>query len=79
MARGDADVAFGLESVAVDHALDFAPLAKERFDLLVDRRAWFEPPMQALLAWWRSPAFARRAAASPGHDVAGLGEVLWNA
>ena len=79
VARGDAEVAFGLESVAAEYGLRFVPLVVERFDLLVDRRAWFEPPLRALRAHWASDAFARSAAACPGHDVAALGEVVWNA
>ena len=78
VARGDAEVAFGLEAVAAEYRLRFVPLVDERFDLLVDRRGWFEPPMQALLAHWRTDAFARSADACPGHDVAALGEVVWN-
>ena len=79
VARGEAEVAFGLEAVAAEYRLRFVPLAEERLDLLVDRRAWFEPPWQALLAHWRSAAFARLAAATPGHDVRALGEVVRNA
>ena len=79
VARGDAEVAFGLESVALEYGLRFVPLVDERFDLLIDRRAWFEPPLRALREHWRSDAFARSAAACPGHDVAALGEVVWNA
>ena len=79
VARGDAEVAFGLESVAAEYSLRFVPLVDERFDLLVDRRAWFEPPLRALRAHWASDAFARSAATCPGHDVAALGEVVWNA
>ena len=52
---------------------------EERFDLLIDRAAWFEPPMQRLVAFARSPALAERAAALSGYDTTCLGDVLWNA
>jgi hypothetical protein len=51
---------------------------KERYDLGVDRRAWFDPPMQALVAFCRSPAFAARAAALSGYDISGQFRVHYN-
>lgn len=79
VATGRADATFGLAAVARSFGLGFVPLVEERFDLLVDRRAWFEPPMQELLAFCRSRAFRDRAAASGGYDVPDLGRVRWNA
>ena len=77
--RGEADAAFGLEALAAQYRLGFTPLIEEQFDLLVDRRAWFEPEMQAFLAFCRSPDFAKQAAALTGYDLAGAGTVRWNA
>ena len=79
VAEGLAEATFGLESVAKPFSLAFAPLVLERFDILVDRRAYFDEPFQALLAFCGSPAFAERADALGGYDVAGLGEVRWTA
>lgn len=76
--RGDADVTLGLEAVARDFGLPFAPLIDESFDVLVDRRAWFEPGWQALMAFCRTEAFAARAATLGGYDLADFGAVLWN-
>ncbi len=78
VAQGQAEATFGLEAAARPFGLHFVPLAEERFDLLIDRRAYFEPPLQALLDFARTPAFAERAAALGGYDIAGLGRVLWN-
>ncbi|MCB1385636.1 MAG: helix-turn-helix transcriptional regulator [Nitratireductor sp.] len=78
VATGRAEAAFALESLAASYKLRFTALAAERFDLLVDRKAWFEPPWQKLLAFTRSPAFAARAAELPGYDIAGLGTVHFN-
>ena len=75
----EADTAFGLEALAATHALAFLPIAEERFDILVDRRAAFEPPLQALFAVMRSEPFRAHAAQLAGYDVAGAGEVRWNA
>lgn len=77
--RGEADVTFGLESVALAYGLPFVPVIEERFDLLIDRRAYFEPAMQGLMAFCRSDAFGQRAKSLGGYDVTGLGEVVWNA
>lgn len=73
-----ADAAFGLACLARQYRLAFVPVARERFDLLVDRRAWFEPPMQRLLAFCRTPAFVERAGTLGGYDITGLGKVWFN-
>lgn len=76
--EGKADVAFGLESVAAQYRLAFVPIIEERFDLLVDRKAWFDPPMQAFLDFCRSPGFAARTAELKGYDFSRLGAVRFN-
>ena len=77
--EGTADVAFGLEALAHQYRLAFVPLVNERFDLLVDRRAWFEPPMQTLMAFCDTTDFAQKAAAMPGYSVEGRGRIHFNA
>lgn len=78
VAEGKADAAIGLESMAARAGLGFVPLIEERFDLLVDRRAYFEPPFQALMAFTRGAGFAGKAADLAGYDVAECGRVRWN-
>ena len=75
---GSADIAFGLAGVAAQLRLEFVPIVQERYDLAVDRRAWFDPPMQTLIAFCRSPAFAAKAAALSGYDVTGQFQVHYN-
>jgi putative molybdopterin biosynthesis protein len=77
--EGKADAAFGLQSLAGQHALVFVPIVEERFDLLVNRREWFEPAFQAFLAFCRGQRFHEQAAAMAGYDVSGLGAVQYNA
>jgi excisionase family DNA binding protein len=77
--EGQADTTLGLRAMADRLRLDFVPLMRERFDLLVDRAAWFDPPLQRLLTFCRSAAFAARAAEFAGYDVSGLGTVRFNA
>lgn len=76
--EGQADAAFGLLSVAKQFRLDFVPVVKERFDLLVWRSEWFEQPFQKFLELCRSPAFGERVKTMPGYDVSGLGRVHYN-
>lgn len=78
VATGSADATFGLEALAQQHHLGFVPLIEERFDLLVSRRAYFDPPMQRFIAFLRSDAFAEHAAALKGYDVSEAGTVRWN-
>jgi putative molybdopterin biosynthesis protein len=74
---GEADCGLGLQAAA-GH-LGFVPLVSdESFDLAMTRRAYFDPPIQTLLAFARSEALARRAAHLRGYDLSGLGQVLWN-
>jgi excisionase family DNA binding protein len=74
---GEADCGLGLQAAA-GH-MGFIPLIDdERFDLAMTRRDYFEPPVQALLAFARTEAFARRAAHLGGYDLTGLGRVVWN-
>lgn len=77
--EGRADAAFGLAAMAAQYRLAFVPVVSERFDLLVDRRAWFEPPMQGFLEFCRGPEFTDRAATMPGYDLSGFGRVRHNA
>ena len=78
VASGDADVALGLEAMARQYRLGFRPLIDERYDVVVHRRAFFEPPLQGLFAFCRQPAFAAKAAALGGYDLADHGRVHWN-
>ncbi|WP_323769864.1 helix-turn-helix transcriptional regulator [Antarctobacter sp.] len=79
VARGEADATFGLETVARDFGLRFVPLMDERFDLLIDRRAYFEPPMQGLMHFCQGSALRFQAARLGGYDLDEVGRVRWNA
>lgn len=78
VARGEADATLGLQSLAHDYGLGFVPLIEERFDLIVDRRAWFEEPWQQLMTFCHGPRFAAQQARMPGYDASPLGQVRWN-
>lgn len=78
VASGASDVTFGLEALAHQHKQGFVPLIAERFDILVSRRAYFEPPMQRFVRFLNSAEFTDHAAAMQGYDVSEAGTVRWN-
>jgi excisionase family DNA binding protein len=78
VAEGRTDAGLGLACVARQLRLDFVPLSRERFDLLVWRRAYFEPPFQRLIEFCRGRIFAAKAEALGGYDLSGFGRVHYN-
>lgn len=76
---GAADAAFGLEVFARRYGLAFVPVVEEQFDLLVDRRAWFEPAWQTLTHFLDGPGFRAQATQMAGYDASEVGAVRWNA
>lgn len=75
---GAGDCGVGIEAVARRFRLGFVPLAEERFDLLLRRHDYFEPPIQKLLAFAATPGLADQAAHLRGYDLAELGRVRLN-
>lgn len=75
--EGRADAGFGIGAEAAARGLDFLPLFRERFDLVMERRQYFAAPMQRLLRFARLPEFAARAARLTAYDVAANGEVAF--
>lgn len=78
VAEGKADAGLAIQAVAKQYRLGFVPLVEERYDLVVWRRAVFEPPMQRLLAFCQTETFLERARALGGYDVSKLGTVHYN-
>lgn len=78
VADGHAEVAFGLACVARQYRLDFVPVLRERYDILVWRRSWFDEPFQRFLAFCRGERFAPYATGLGGYEVSGLGAVRFN-
>ncbi|PZW42307.1 excisionase family DNA binding protein [Humitalea rosea] len=76
--EGRAEVGFGIRAEATARGLDFVPLIRERFDLVMERRHAFEPPLQRLLGFARGALFAARAGHMGGYDIAPTGQVAFN-
>ena len=78
IAAGRADVGLGIAAAARQRQLEFVPLIEERFDLLIWRKAYFDPPMQKFLAFCASERFRQRAQEMGGYDCKGFGAVHFN-
>ncbi len=76
--EGKADAGPAVAAVAHQLRLDFVALHRERYDLLLRRRDYFEEPAQRLFQFVRTPAFQTRAAEMGGYDTSGLGRVTYN-
>jgi molybdate transport repressor ModE-like protein len=70
---GRADAGFGLRAAAARYALDFVPLATERYYLAVSRRSLREPAMQVLVGVLRGKEFGECVARLPGYDASRAG------
>ena len=78
IAAGKADVGLGIEASARQFQLEFKELIEERFDLLIWRKAYFNPPFQKLMRFCGGDAFKTRARELGGYDISGLGTVHFN-
>lgn len=76
---GRADVGLAVRAVARQLRLDFVPLHRERYDLVVRRRDYFEPEMQALLAFAHSADAQGKACDLQGYDLSSTGRIWYNA
>jgi excisionase family DNA binding protein len=77
--EGRADATFGLASLAAQHRLGYVPVIDERYDILVDRREWFEPTWQSLFRFCQTTAFREHAADLAGYGIDDLFRVHFNA
>ncbi|MCB1754994.1 MAG: helix-turn-helix transcriptional regulator [Gammaproteobacteria bacterium] len=76
--QGKADATLGLAALARQYKLRFIPLIEERFDIVVDRKAWFDPPWQKFLSFCDSSIFRDKVGESEGYDTGGLGTIHFN-
>ncbi len=74
---GRADAGLAVAAVARRLELGFVALARERFDLVIGRREYFEAPFQALLEFARGERFRRHADELGGYDLAEAGRLVY--
>lgn len=75
---GAADWGIVTRAVAETHGLGYTPITWENFDLVIRRRTYFEPGIQALMRFLPSAAFRVRTAAMGGYDIAEIGAIRHN-
>ena len=73
---GAADCGLGIFAAARALDLDFIPLEKEQYDLIIPSRALEQPNIQAVLETIRSGYFRERVLALGGYDPSKSGQ-LW--
>ncbi|MBP2665451.1 MAG: superfamily domain protein [Firmicutes bacterium] len=77
VARGDADVGLGTEKTTQQvRNVDFIPLQKERYDMIIFRQDAAKPEFQLLLAILRSPEFRKEIESLGGYDISQMGEIM---
>lgn len=75
--RGEADVAVGTEKIArqVDN-IDFVPMKKERYDLVVKTEHVDTPEVQTLFNILRSAKFQNEFKGIGGYDISDMGKII---
>ncbi|MDA8229155.1 MAG: helix-turn-helix transcriptional regulator [Desulfitobacterium hafniense] len=77
VARGEADVGLGIEKAAMQvNNIDFIPLQKERYDLVVRKEDLEKPHFQALKSILNSPSFRNEVTGIGGYDISHMGQLL---
>lgn len=74
--RGEADVGVATETAARLLGLDYHPLTRERFDILIAKDRFFFPSVQTLLNIVGSREFRARIDALGGYDTSESGRIL---
>lgn len=77
VARGDGDVGVGIEKAANQvQGVEFIPLQKERYDLVIRKEDMEKPQFQSLLSILQSNAYRNEVVGLGGYDVAQMGQVI---
>ncbi|MBU2702601.1 putative molybdopterin biosynthesis protein [Sporomusaceae bacterium BoRhaA] len=77
VARGEADVGLGTEKAAMQVAnIDFIPLQKERYDLVIHKEDADLPLFKALFAILQSNNFQAEVAGMGGYDLSHTGRIM---
>jgi putative molybdopterin biosynthesis protein len=77
VARGEADVGLGIEKVAMQvNGLDFIPLKKERYDIVIRQEDLERPQFQALMSILKSPSFQNEVSGIGGYDLSLMGQII---
>ena len=73
---GAADTGLGINAAAKALGLDFVPLARERYDLIIPNEFMDSPQVQAVLDLLASPTFKARIEILGGYETSLTGTVM---
>jgi len=73
---GTADTGLGILAAARALDLDFVPLLKERYDLVIPRNVYESALLQPMLSLIRGAEFGRHVESLGGYDVSEMGNVV---
>ncbi len=76
---GSADVGLGIYAAARALGLDFIPVVKERYDLVIPSAFWDDERIRTLLEVITSPQFKEMVQGLGGYDTSQTGELIWEA
>ena len=77
VARGEADVGLGTEKAAMQvKNVEFIPLQKERYDMVLLKQDLEKPHFQALISILKSKAFQKEVDGMGGYDISRMGDVM---
>lgn len=77
VARAEADAGLGIEKVSMQVSnLDFIPLQKERYDLVIRKEDLERPHFQGLISILNSPSFQNEVLGIGGYDISRMGEII---
>lgn len=77
IARNNADIGFGCQSVAMESGLHFIPILSESFDFVMSQSIYFRRQLQALLSILRQPQTAELATLLQGYQLGESGKIIW--
>lgn len=78
VARGRGDVAVGSEKVAKQvEGIDFIPLQKERYDLVMKQDNFDSRPVRAMMGVLESGVLREEFAILGGYDTSDMGRIMW--
>lgn len=77
VAEGQADAGIGMEASAVYYALEFIPLTRERYDLVISDRVMQLEPILRFLDWLTSDQARLLISSLGGYDTSETGLIQW--
>jgi len=75
--KGNADVTFGVIHLAHMLGINFVPIFKERFDMVIPKEHFHSTYVKSFLAFFEQPVLLTHIKDFTGYDASGIGSVLY--